>query len=451
MLVAFGGAQSWTFAPAVIALAISVVLVRPRVATNASQSRALDIALICCLAWTVLQAVPLPPGWRELLSPNADAIDRALRFDGNVPRPRPLSIDPLRTLRAAIVTTMVAAMFWVARELCARQGARRLVQAVAWSGLGISVVALTTRAYAPDRIYGIWSPESLSQPYGPFVNRNHMGTWLVMALPLVMGYIFARFHRRAGRGSFAAAIDTRMVWLFGAAGMMLMAVIVSLSRSAAVGILSAGMFAAASSGTRRSGGWRGVLAAAAVFVVILVAIPRSVELGLRFGDPVAPGTSTAWARANIWRETLPILRDFPLTGTGAGTFPTAMLVYQQSDRRLFFNQAHNHYLQFAAEGGLFLIVPLACAAVLFGRAAARRLRGDQTAMMWVRTGAAAGLVGVAVQSIWETGLRLPANGLLFAALCAIVIYEDEPKSAPRSIQREPGSARLSVPTLLTRK
>ena len=49
-------------------------------------------------------------------------------------------------------------------------------------------------------------------------------------------------------------------------------------------------------------------------------------------------------------ETLPIIRDFPLTGTGAGTFPTAMLVYQQSDRRLFFNQAHNHYLQFAAEG-----------------------------------------------------------------------------------------------------
>ena len=62
MLVAFGGAQSWTFAPAVIALAISVVLVRPRVATNASQSRALDIALVCCLAWTVLQAVPLPTG-----------------------------------------------------------------------------------------------------------------------------------------------------------------------------------------------------------------------------------------------------------------------------------------------------------------------------------------------------------------------------------------------------
>jgi O-antigen ligase len=435
MLVAFGGAQSWTFAPAIVALAISVVLVRPRVATG--ESRALDIALMCCVAWSVLQTVPIPPGWREILSPNADAIDRALRFDGNVPRPRPLSIDPLRTLRAAIVSTMVVAMFWIARELCARQGARRLVQAVGWSGLVISVIALLTRAYSPDLIYGIWSPESLSQPYGPFVNRNHMGTWLVMALPLVMGYIFARFDGRARRGPFAAAIDTRMVWLMGSAVMMFMAVIISLSRSAAVGVLSAGVFAAASSGTRRSGGWRGVLAAAAVFVLILVAIPRSIDLGVRFGEPVAPGTSTAWARAAIWRETVPIVRDFPLTGTGAGTFPTAMLVYQQSDRRMFFNQAHNQYLQFAAEGGLLVIVPLICATVLFARTAARRLAKDRTAMVWVRTGAAAGIVGVLVQSIWETGLRLPANGLLFAALCAIVIHEDEPKSASRSIQREP--------------
>jgi O-antigen ligase len=196
------------------------------------------------------------------------------------------------------------------------------------------------------------------------------------------------------------------------------------------------MFVGTFAGTRRSRGWWGVLATAAVFVLIFVAIPRSIDLGVRFEDPRAPGTSAAWERAQIWRETLPIVRDFPLTGTGAGSFRTAMLVYQQSDRRLFFNQAHNQYLQFAAEGGLILIVPLICAAVLFGRAAARRLSQDRTPMVWIRTGAAAGIVGVLVQSVWETGLRLPANGLLFAALCAIVIHEDDAKPSPRR-PREP--------------
>jgi putative inorganic carbon (HCO3(-)) transporter len=399
-------------------------LIRPAIGTG--QSRALDVALLCCLVWTVLQTVPLPFGWREILSPNADAIDRALRFDGGTPRARPLSIDQASTLRAAVVAAMVAAMFWIAREICARQGTRRLVQAVAWSGLTISVIALLTHAYSPDQIYGIWNPGALSQPYGPFVNRNHMGTWLVMALPLVMGYIFARFDDRARRGSFVAALDTRMVWLMGAAGMMFVAIIVSLSRSAAIGTLSSGMFAGAFAGTRRSRGWWGVLATAAVFVLIFVAIPRSVDLGLRFESSHASRTSAAWARPQIWRETLPIVRDFPLTGTGAGSFRTAMLVYQQSDRRLFFNQAHNQYLQFAAEGGLILIVPLIWAAVLFGRSAARHVRGDRTPMVWVRTGAAAGIIGVLVQSIWETGLRLPANGLLFAALCAIAVHRGDP-------------------------
>jgi hypothetical protein len=419
MLIAFGGAKTWTFAPAIIALAISAYVIRPPVATGVG--RALDLALFCCLAWTLLQAVPLPFGWREILSPNADAIDRALRFDGSVPRARPLSIDPAGTLRAAVVAAMVVAMFWVAREVCATQGTRRLVRTVAWTGLAISVIAVLARAAAPDLIYGLWNPDAPAHPYGPFVNRNHMATWLVMALPLVMGYIFARFDDRARRGSFAAAVDIRMVWLWGAAGMMFVAIIVSLSRSAAVGTLSSGMFAAAMAARRRSRAWWGVLAAAGVFVVIVVSIPRSVDLGLRFENS---RTTATWARAQIWRETLPIVGDFPLTGTGAGSFRTAMLVYQDSDRRLFFNQAHNHYLQLAAEGGLLLIAPLTWATVVFGRSAARRLRGDRTPMVWVRTGAAAGIIGVLVQSIWETGLRLPANGLLFAALCAIAVHDD---------------------------
>jgi O-antigen ligase len=419
-----------------VALGASAFLLRPAVATG--PTRLLDLALLACLAWTVVQTIPLPALWRDLISPNAAAIDRALRFDGDVPRARPLSIDPLSTLRAVTVATMVAAMFWIVRAICASHGPRRLVRAVAWSGLAISVVAVLARASTPELIYGFWDPGALSPPYGPFVNRNHMGTWLVMALPLVVGYVFARFDDRARRGSFSTAIDTPMIWLTGAAAMMFVAVVGSLSRSAAIGTVAAGMFTAGVAGSRRLRGWWGVLAAAVVFVLILAALPRSVDLGLRFADD--DRTPAMWARNQIWRETLPIVRDFPVTGTGVGSFRTAMLVYQQSDRRLFFNQAHNQYLQFAAEGGLLLVVPLAIAAALFARAAARNLRRDRSPMVWVRTGALAGIVGVLVQSIWETGLRLPANGLLFAALCAIALHEVDPKTASRNPRAEGSSA-----------
>jgi len=52
----------------------------------------------------------------------------------------------------------------------------------------------------------------------------------------------------------------------------------------------------------------------------------------------------------------------------------------------------------------------------------RLLRGDRTAMFWVRVGAVSGMIAVAVQSVWDTGLRMPANAVLLALLAAIALH-----------------------------
>ena len=119
---------------------------------------------------------------------------------------------------------------------------------------------------------------------------------------------------------------------------------------------------------------------------------------------------------------MPIVRDFWLTGTGAGTYETAMLVYQRSSPGVRFNQAHNHYLQVAAEGGLLLSVPALLVLVSYGFTAARRIARDQSSMYWVRAGALSGLAGVLAQSVWETGLTVPANAVLAAISAAIVVH-----------------------------
>jgi O-antigen ligase len=247
-----------------------------------------------------------------------------------------------------------------------------------------------------------------------------MGTWLLMALPLVVGYIFTRAADRAERGNVTAAIDTPMVWLIAAAAALLAAIVVSVSRSAFVGTMAAAIVAAAVAKRRRPAARVAVFGTAAAAAAILLWLPGSVDLFLRFEDS---GTTETWARPQIWRETLPIVRDFIWTGTGAGSFRTAMLAYQQSDRAIFFNQAHNHYLQLAAEGGLLLTVPLGVAAAAFAARAARYVAHERSPLFWMRTGAAAAIVGALVQSIWETGLRLPANALLFAVVCGIAVHQ----------------------------
>jgi O-antigen ligase len=135
----------------------------------------------------------------------------------------------------------------------------------------------------------------------------------------------------------------------------------------------------------------------------------------------------------IWRDTLRIVRDFPLAGVGAGNFAEAMRVYQTGDRTYFWNEAHNEYLQVAAEGGLLLVIPLIVALTALVRAGWRACTRHHLQLRWMRVGAAASLVAVAVQSIWETGLALPANGMLAALAAAVLVHRS------RHVDAAPGN------------
>src|SRR5262249_18706161 len=131
----------------------------------------------------------------------------------------------------------------------------------------------------------------------------------------------------------------------------------------------------------------------------------------------------------IWLETLRIVGDFPLTGTGLGSYQTAMLVYQQSDPAIFINQAHNQYLHLLAEGGFLLGVPVALSAAAFIQLFRERLAQDSSAAIWLRIGAGTAMCAAAVQGFWETGLRIPANGLLFAVAAAVAVHRPDARMA----------------------
>jgi hypothetical protein len=58
-----------------------------------------------------------------------------------------------------------------------------------------------------------------------------------------------------------------------------------------------------------------------------------------------------------------------------------------------------------------------------------RIRRDRSGAFWIRVGAVAALTGVATQSVWETGLRMPANAVLFGLIAAIAVHEPRAGSA----------------------
>jgi len=202
-------------------------------------TRLLDLALILSLAAIALQLVPLPLGLRNQIAPAAAAYDRAMRFDTTAATERPLSIEPGETLLALVVVAAIVLLFWCLRAMFQRGGVRATIRAVAWIGLFVSPLAIVQHIMPLPIVDAAWGLTSRGlRPFGPFVNRNDFAGWLVMALPLTLGYVVARItsrHRPHKPFSVQALLDSRSVWLGGSACFMAAGLVVSLSRSGLTG------------------------------------------------------------------------------------------------------------------------------------------------------------------------------------------------------------------------
>jgi O-antigen ligase len=438
-LFAFAGAELWTILPLIIGAVLLTVAVRPSIGRGSL--RLLDGALGACLIVLAFELVPLPPAIRLALSPRVGAVDSALWLDAPLDPlagpARPLSIDVGATWIALALAVTFVVMFWSARAVFARGGIRVVTRGIAWMGLLLAGVAIVQHATAPRLLYWHW-PTVFGAPFGPYLNRNDFSTWLIMAIPLIVGYSLTRIqsrHRGDTRFDVEALADGTAVWLAVAACLLSAALLTAVSRSALTG--AAGALACFVWLSRIRAGRRGramLLAGVAVVLGVAVAYANLGALADRVGETLAAGMG---GRRVIWRETWSMVRDFWLTGIGAGTYERGMLVYQHEARgHFYFNHAHNEYLQLAAEGGVLLSVPVAVALIAGAREIGRRLGRDDTPIFWLRIGAASGMLAVAVQSVWDTGLRMPANAVLFALLAAIALHD----AGEPGLRRKKGSA-----------
>lgn len=390
--------------------------------------RTLDAALVALVAAILLQLVPLPSTLVDRLSPYARALQQMLSLAPST-NLHSLTIDVRLTRNALAACVAAILVFFAAREAFSRGGVRVAARVIAYSGLTAAVVGLIQRASAPTLLLWTWRPSDPgAQPYGPFVNRNHFATWLLLAVSLTTGYLVAHVYSHTTEGPRSRRLllrdllaDGDALLLLGSVAFMGLALAGSLSRSALLGAAAALAFGVFVAGRRERSPLAMRMGAAALVVVAALAVWANREGLLARLDATLSTADTG--RPTIWRETVPVIRDFWLSGTGAGTYAQSMLLYQTTMKRVLFNQAHNEYLQLMAEGGLLLSVPAVVALVAWTQIAWRRLRQDTHALLWIRTGAAAGITGVAVQSLFETGLRMPANAMLFALLAAIVVHE----------------------------
>jgi O-antigen ligase len=442
-VLAFGAVYPWAYWPmAVAAFGLGVWAWRHTEAWRDPRLRVLALALAAVAIAIGLQLVPLPYDLNMRLSPSVDAFRREYLLGYQRPPTHALSIDPTRSGVALALFVALATLLVGLTRALRYMRLDWLMTQVLGLGLGLAVVGVVQKAFIEPTdplVYGFWRPVYGGNPFGPFINRNHFAGWMVMALPPVIGYAIAELERavRPRVGSWRIWLQwvvttdaSRFVLASVAALSMGMSIVLTGSRSGLASLVVAtvvlGYYL-----VRRTASPRGrVAAAAAMCALIAIALvwagPR--ELVSRFAETA----QSVEGRFGPWRDSWQIIRDFPVFGTGLGTYGLAMLVYQTSGRPEINLQAHNDYIQLAAEGGLLVTIPALVLLVVIVRTIWRRMTsGDDDAQTrWIRIGAVAGLLGIAAQSLVEFSLQMPGNTLLFTVVLAIAMHR--PSRSPRA-------------------
>jgi O-antigen ligase len=196
----------------------------------------------------------------------------------------------------------------------------------------------------------------LPAPPGPVISPNVMGGMLVLAVPFgaALAWIGWR-ERRPGHVCLAGGLTI----------LVIVGLLLTSSRGAMLGLMAAGGLAAlAWVQTRWFGAGRQKMlfwgAFGIALVVLIFGLIASGQIDRLVGAVPDP-TGSLVSRVQIWRQGIPLIRDYLFTGAGLASFPIVFSVYRLLIHVPYHEHLHNIFLESWYEQGI-----LGLAAMLWG-------------------------------------------------------------------------------------
>jgi len=249
------------------------------------------------------------------------------------------------------------------------------------------------------------SVDRLASTYG---NANHLAGYMEMSIPLVLGLFLTGL-----RG-------TRLFLMICIIFLFFIALMLSLSRGGWIGAFIALIFMAFALQTNRRFISKKLIViliagsiAAAFFVLSSTATVERI-LALEKKEGLA-------ARMAVWNGAVNMIKDYPLLGTGPGTFSTVYTQYQPPGMYRRYFMAHNDYLQMVSEAGILLIAIMIWMTIVLYKKGFKKLKNPSRLVRGITLGAMSGITAILVHSIYDFNLHIPANALLFTVLSALVV------------------------------
>jgi O-antigen ligase len=416
-VISYGAVEPRTVSVCLIASAgigLLYGLLAPRANWSPAMSKTLFWLTAAAPAYVAFQLVPLPISWIAALSPAKAELTASLSRAGSSISITQLAVNPSATLSYFCRILAYLMIFLLVRQFVWRMADKPWVVVFPFLGIGIA-----------ESFWGLLqchhSGAACKFVTGTYVNRNHFAGLLEMCFPFALNYPFFLISK-ANRTWVSNLTETLTIGLLllGAA-IIVIAVFASLSRTGAVIILlSLSGLLVTHIGKSLPTRWKLIGILSLVVLLLAVSFVASPSALVRRFSELSDPHSAGMDRRIIWKQTINLIKDYPVFGCGLGGYASSYLKFKAGIPLWETSFVHNDYLQGLAELGL-------AGSLLFGGFVARMLipivriiyvRGDfEIKMLALACGTA--LLSMLAHSFDDFNFYIPANAMGFAWICGV--------------------------------
>lgn len=393
-------------------------------------STGLRLYWIALALLAALQFVPLPPFLWHLL-PGRDSIERGFEIAGMAQPWLPLSLNPWGTLQSVVWLLPALALFVAMRssQAPAIRHAVWVIAAIAYA----SVVLAGLQAFQDSAYF--YAITNRGNGVGAFANSNHFGSFMLITMALVAAqWLHDIPAQRRDRKTMPVALQL-------AALLAPLILGIFLSNSLACMLLMIpvlfGIYLLARPEATIRGPW--LVLGGLVFSAGLAWLLAS---GFVANDLMSKSGTAGISRGEFLSNGLHMLKDFLPFGSGIGTFREIYPWYEDPARvgTTYVNHAHNDWLEFLIETGIFGAALL----TIFGRWLVTTAWGLWSAARsehQLALGATIAIGTVATHSLVDYPLRTAAISGLIALSCVVCRRPSEPRGTTVRSLNEQGAGK----------
>jgi O-antigen ligase/Tfp pilus assembly protein PilF len=386
--------------------------------------------LLLLAALMLLQITPLPPGLVRFLSPTAYAYYQPLLDVYPKDAWLTLSLNSSATLQHLLlfvtgILLYISVILLFAKNLLLRP----FIVIFVIVATAIAVLAIIQRVVTPDMLLFIRKTPA-GMPFGPWINPNQFCGYIELVAPLALGlcmfYRPRRHHSDNHRERFIHFFSTsgtnKHLWLLIILFIMILAATLTLSRGGIASLFcSLLLFQILYLSKKRSRSYFGVTLLVFAFCLVFTWVGWG-SVSAEFNQTVDTKGNIRDDRITLWSDSARLIGDFPVFGSGFGSFVNVYPLYKTLKNPLVYEHPHNEYFETLTDGGIIgAALVLWFLAALFRHAWKNiRLRRNRYPILLGIAGLS-GISATLMHGVTDFNMHNPAIFLLFYLLCGLTV------------------------------